>query len=79
MLARQSRVEAWRARAAVEDPGSHQIAAALNTMPKYLASTTLTKPRRANTTLLSGDLAAVIGELKPSRRVSCRCTAAVRR
>ena len=52
------------ARAAVDDPGNHQIAAALNTKPKYLASTTLTEPRWANTTLLSGDLAAAIGELK---------------
>jgi dihydrofolate reductase len=36
----------------------------LNTKHKYLASTTLTEPRWANTTLLSGDLAAAIGELK---------------
>src|SRR5215510_12077215 len=55
---------AERARAAAEDPGSHPIAAALNTKPKYLASTTLTEPRWANTTHLSGDLAAAIGELK---------------
>jgi dihydrofolate reductase len=53
-----------RARAAMEDPGSHQIAAALNTKPKYLASTSLTEPRWANTTALSGDLAAAIGELR---------------
>jgi dihydrofolate reductase len=53
-----------RARAAADDPGSHPIAAALNTKPKYLASTTLTEPRWANTTRLSGDLAAAIGELK---------------
>ena len=53
-----------RARAAVEDPGNHQIAAALNTKPKYLASTTLTEPKWADTTVLSGDLAAAIGELK---------------
>jgi dihydrofolate reductase len=48
---------------AMDDPG-HPIAGALNTRPKYLASTTLTKPRWANTTVLSGDLAAAIGELK---------------
>ena len=53
-----------RARAAAEDPGNHPIAAALNTKPKYLASNTLTQPRWANTTVLSGDLAAAIGELK---------------
>ncbi len=53
-----------RARAAAQDPGNHQIAAALNTKPKYLASTTLTEPRWATTTHLSGDLAVAIGELK---------------
>ena len=48
---------------AITDP-DNPIAAALNTKPKYLASTTLTEPRWANTTVLSGDLAAAIGELK---------------
>jgi dihydrofolate reductase len=46
------------------DRGSHPIADALNPKPKYLASTTITDPRWANTTVLSGDLAAAVGELK---------------
>ena len=53
-----------RARAAAEDPDSHPITAALNTKPKYLVSTTLTEGRWANTTVLSGDLAAAVAELK---------------
>jgi dihydrofolate reductase len=46
------------------DRGSHPIADALNKKPKYLASTTITDPQWADTTVLSGDLAAAIGELK---------------
>ena len=43
---------------------AHPIGVALNQTPKYVASATLTEPRWADTTVLSGDLAAAIGELK---------------
>lgn len=42
----------------------HPIGVALNEAPKYLASTTLTAPQWKNTTVLRGDLAAAIKELK---------------
>jgi dihydrofolate reductase len=50
----------WGAMADSESP----IAEALNTRPKYVASTTITEPQWADTTVLSGDVAAAIGELK---------------
>jgi dihydrofolate reductase len=46
------------------DPGDSPIWTALHTLPKYVASTTLTDPRWTNTTVLSGDVAAAIRELK---------------
>jgi dihydrofolate reductase len=44
--------------------GDNPISNALNTKPKYVVSTTLTAPEWADTTVLSGDVAAAIGELK---------------
>jgi dihydrofolate reductase len=49
---------------AMADPGDNPIWVALNTMPKYVASTTLTDPQWANTTVLSNEVAAAVGELK---------------
>ena len=43
---------------------AHPIGVALNEKPKYVASNTLTEARWADTTVLSGDLAAAIRELK---------------
>lgn len=50
----------WGAMANPNNP----ISDALNSKPKYVASTTLTDPQWADTTVFSGDLAAAIGELK---------------
>jgi dihydrofolate reductase len=47
-----------------DDPGDSPIWTALHTKPKYLASSTLTEPQWANTTVLSGDIEAAVRELK---------------
>jgi dihydrofolate reductase len=44
--------------------GDNPIGTALNTRPKYVVSTTLTDPQWADTTVLAGDVAAAIRELK---------------
>jgi dihydrofolate reductase len=44
--------------------GDNPISVALNTKPKYVASTMLTDPQWADTTVLSGDVATAIAELK---------------
>jgi len=47
-----------------DDPGDSPIWTALNTRPKYVASTTPFDPKWADTSVLSGDVAAAVGELK---------------
>jgi dihydrofolate reductase len=54
----------WGAKTDPADP----IAGPLNTRPKYVASNTLTKADWADTTVLSGDLAATIRELKANQQ-----------
>jgi dihydrofolate reductase len=50
----------WGVREDLENP----IVGALNTKPKYVASNTLTDPKWSDTTVVSGDVATAIGELK---------------
>jgi dihydrofolate reductase len=49
---------------AIDDMRNQPIGVALNEKPKYVASTTLTDPQWADTTVLSGDVPAAIDALK---------------
>ncbi|MFF4668115.1 dihydrofolate reductase family protein [Streptomyces sp. NPDC001282] len=54
------------------DQGDNPISVALNRQPKYVVSTTLSEPRWANTTVLSGDMAADVRELKAEPAGECQ-------
>jgi dihydrofolate reductase len=45
-------------------PADNPVAIALNTRPKYVASRALTDPQWSQTTVLSGDIAAAVRNLK---------------
>ncbi|MFL5689988.1 MAG: dihydrofolate reductase family protein [Chloroflexota bacterium] len=47
-----------------DDPGDSPIWTALQTLPKYVVSTSLTSPRWAGSTVISGDVAQEIRALK---------------
>lgn len=56
---------------AMADPGDDPIAVGFHTLPRYVASTTLTDPSWAGTTVLSGDVGAAVRELaaRPGREL----------
>ncbi|SFO55362.1 dihydrofolate reductase family protein [Amycolatopsis rubida] len=54
----------WGSMSAGDAPGREPIRQALNERPKYVASTTLTAPAWSGASVLSGDLATAVADLK---------------
>ncbi|MDX8140659.1 dihydrofolate reductase family protein [Lentzea sp. BCCO 10_0061] len=54
----------WGTLTEADVPGSEPVLRALNAQSKYVASTTLADPAWSGTTVLSGDLAAAVADLK---------------
>ncbi|MEV4254105.1 dihydrofolate reductase family protein [Spirillospora sp. NPDC049652] len=54
----------WGTYTPQDNPGWEGVTEALNTRPKYVATTTLTDPAWSDTTVLSGDVAAAVRDLK---------------
>ena len=57
--------DVWPTRtAADDDPGAEGVIDRINSMPKYVASTTLSEPLSWNATLLKGDVPHAVARLK---------------
>jgi dihydrofolate reductase len=56
---------AWSSRTSADDgPGEAGFIDRINSLPKYVASTTLTEPLAWNATLLTGDIPTAVAKLK---------------
>lgn len=57
--------EVWPTRSAADDePGAAGVNDRINSMPKYVASTTLSEPLSWNATLIKGDVPSEVAKLK---------------
>jgi len=64
MLLGRRTYEEWAAFWPQQDPASDPFVSVMNETPKFVASTTLDKVEWHNSTLLEGDLAEAVNELK---------------